>query len=76
VDDISHIHQYIVLLMILFLLPMIFCKLGFSLLAIHEETSLKLPQKSVIERQLFIEYLSFHSFGRQVLNTFYVMYIV
>lgn len=75
-DDISHIHQYIVLLMILFFLPMIFCKIGFSLLAIHEETSLKLPQKSVIERQLFIEYLSFPSFGRQVLNTFYVMYIV
>jgi hypothetical protein len=48
----------------------------FSLLAIHEETSLKLPQQSVIERQLFIKCLSFPSFGRQVLNTFYIMYIV
>jgi hypothetical protein len=37
---------------------------------------IKLPQKSVIERQLFIKYLSFPSFGRQVLNTFYIMYIV
>jgi ribosomal protein L31 len=45
-------------------------------IAIHEETSLKLPQQSVIERQLFIKCLSFPSFGRQVLNTFYIMYIV
>jgi hypothetical protein len=76
VDDISHIHQYIFLLIILFFLPMIFCKIGFSVLAIHEETSLKSSQKSVIERQLFIKCLHFPSFGRQVLNTFYIMYIV
>ena len=60
----------------LFFLPMIFCKISFSLFAIHHETNIKSPQRSLIERQLFIKCLSFPSFGRHLLNVFYIMYIV
>jgi hypothetical protein len=59
-----------------FFLPMIFCKLSFSLFAIHDETNIKSPQRSRIERQLFIKCLSFPYFGRHLLNVFYIMYIV
>jgi hypothetical protein len=42
----------------------------------HAETNLKSPQRSVIGCQFFIKCLSFLSFGRHVLNLFYIMYIV
>jgi hypothetical protein len=36
---------------------LIFCKIGFSLFAIHEEANLKSTQRSVIGRQFFIKCL-------------------